>query len=290
MQYIDEYFATARERYEIMLKKSRLEPRPWTSDTIFQNFRFCNVHREHDKTTQWLRDHIRQPLIREFQRVTEPELNAVKLEIVLATLAFRWFNKIETGVTLLDLLLGKWDSEEAMRRLRGVSPVVSGAYIILGKQGMEKAEGVLWCIDTARRLVPTMQPWNWKSLQDAHADLKELPYMGRFMAYEVVTDLRHTPVLSDAPDITTWASAGPGCARGLGWANSGNSAEFSYGSQWDQNVMNNMMYEIVEASKKTEYWPKEWQAWEMREAEHWACEYDKYKRAQAGDKLKRRYQ
>jgi len=38
---------------------------------------------------------------------------------------------------------------------------------------------------------------------------------GPFMAYEVVTDLRHTRYLRNAPDIYTWANAGPGAIRGL---------------------------------------------------------------------------
>ena len=38
------------------------------------------------------------------------------------------------------------------------------------------------------------------------------------------------------------------------------------------------------------YWPADFAPWEMREVEHWCCEYDKYRRAKSGLDLKRRYQ
>jgi len=44
---------------------------------------------------------------------------------------------------------------------------------------------------------------------------KTISRVGDFMAYEVVTDLRHTRYLNKAPDINTWAVAGPGAIRGL---------------------------------------------------------------------------
>jgi len=38
---------------------------------------------------------------------------------------------------------------------------------------------------------------------------------GPFISYEVVSDLRHTRYLENAPDIMTWANPGPGAKRGL---------------------------------------------------------------------------
>ena len=35
------------------------------------------------------------------------------------------------------------------------------------------------------------------------------------MAYQAVVDMRFTALLADAPDVATWAAAGPGTMRGL---------------------------------------------------------------------------
>jgi hypothetical protein len=282
----DQFFATARERYNILIKKTVGQPKPWTEDRIFQAWRFCNVHREHDKTTKWLADHIRKPLCEEYKDTQNPDLI---LKIVEATVIFRWFNRIETGETIKDLLLGQWDSEEARRRLQGVHPVVTGAYIIKGPDGYSKLDGVLYCVDAALPRLPAMVATWGSSLRSAWVDLCQLYYLGRFMSYEVVSDLKWTPVLSTADDIFTWANAGPGCARGLGWVTELGQHAFNPGSTLDQETMLEIMQVLLAMSHNPDYWGKS-QKWEMREVEHWLCEFDKYKRAERGDRLKRRYQ
>lgn len=292
--YADEFFAVARERYQIKLRREAGQPPPWTTDPHLAAWRFCQVHREDDRTTVWFRDNIRDPLS---QRVREKGAfaEASLIELLEATLIFRWFNRIETGECIKDLLLYGWDTKEARERLTGISPIVTGAFIIKAGDGVSKLEGILNCIDQARPKLPQFVNL-WLSfrnegeleLKDAWEHLKTLNYMGGFMSYEVVSDLRWTPLLENAIDIMTWANAGPGCARGLGWLTTGDSGWFNCGPK-DQKVMLTLMQEILELSKNPNYWPQDWKPWEMREAEHWNCEYDKYKRAQSGDRLKRRY-
>ena len=153
--------------------------------------------------------------------------------------------------------------------------------------GYNRLDGILECIEASRIYLPTIL--NCVSLQQAWEELLYVEYLGRFLAYEAVSDLRWTNVLSQATDIMTWASAGPGCARGLGRVFSGNVHEFNYGSNTDQERMLEMMQAILAASKNPKYWPQEWRTWEMREVEHWSCEYDKYERAYEGGRMKRRF-
>lgn len=273
MELLDRYFATARERYWIKLRRERGDEPPWTTDPHLQAWRFCNVHREDDRTTAWFRENVRSKL--------------TGMKVVEATVAFRWFNRIETAERILPQLLGRWDEKAVFSKLRGVSPVVTGAYIIKGWDGMPKLEGVMHCIHTARPILRKIVPtWDY-SLQAAHASLLQIPYLGRFLAYELVSDLRWTDVLRQAWDIEDWASAGPGCARGLGRVVANDPGRFAYGT--DQAKMLDVMRELLAYSRSAEYWPQEWPRWEMREVEHWSCEFDKYERASAGDRLKRRY-
>lgn len=274
------FFETARERYQIKLRRDAGQSFPWTQDKIFQTWRFCNVHREHDKTTTWLREQVRIPL-----------RNADNLKIVFATVAFRWFNRISTGERIRDLLIGEWDAEEARRRLVGVSPVVTGAYMIKSPDGMSKLDGVLWCIENARKnYLPRFVPSWGSSLHDAWDDLRHVEFLAGFLSYEVITDLRWTKVLSGAHDIMTWTNAGPGCARGLGWVVDGNPYQFNRHSPAHQETMLGIMQELLRMSQSEEFWPRGWASWDMREPEMWACEYDKYMRAKRGDSMKRRFQ
>ena len=56
-----EFFETAQERYLVRQRKLAGETQ-LTDDFAFQNYRFCNVHREHDRVTIWVKENIREPL------------------------------------------------------------------------------------------------------------------------------------------------------------------------------------------------------------------------------------
>lgn len=276
-----EFFATARERYHIKIRKERGDPWPWSNDPVFQTWFFCNVRREDDKNTIWYRKNIREPL------------NGNHEKTVRGSLIFRWFNKIETVELIKDLILGTWDFEEAYTRLQDIHPIVTGAYIILGTQGLPKLEGVLDCIGNSLSKIPgivseitSAEPCTLKGAWEA---LRQINYLGPFMAYEVVTDLRWTQLLDQAVDIFTWANAGPGCTHGLGRVVTGNSRQYNRGSKDGQVEMVDQMQRLLDLSTNPDFWPADWPQWEMREVEHWLCEYDKYCRGREGERLKRRY-
>lgn len=282
MKEIEQFFKFVNEREHIRIAKESGAPQfMWTQDPVLQQFRFCNIFREDDKTTRYFRDTVRDPL-----RDTP--------FVLPATIGWRWFNKIETCGQAKWWTLYGWKRELAERDFRpiqqGPTPLVTGAYLIKTPNGTDKLTGILDCMDEAMYLIHHVfaEAAYTKSLEDTHAALMRIPYLGRFMAYEIVTDLRHTYLLEDASDIDTWASAGPGCARGLGRVNSGDVSEFSYGSAKAQQVMLKLMHTILWESTKSWDYPD--RPWEMREVEHSLCEYDKYRRAQEGGKLKRRYQ
>lgn len=287
MKNLATYFDLARERYRIKLQRDVKAPPPWTADPILANWRFCNVFREDDAVTRWFRENVREPLNR-----------SMGPGALFATIAFRWFNCIATGEALKESLLkDEWGPKQErllLARRDAGETIFTGAFIINSEPGKGKLESVLECLRVARTLVQeTIRAQDLaplESLQACHAWLQQVPRLGRFMAYEIVSDLRHTFLLDDAHDILTWASAGPGCARGLSWTWTGDHEELGYGSDKAQVVLNERMQQIVEASRSARFWPQEWPAWEMREAEHWACEVWKYINARDnGGRMKVRY-
>lgn len=289
---VENFFKYARDRQIIHLSRQAGYPKPWTRDPILRDNRFCNVFREDDKTTAWFRENMRNVL-------------SGTHHVLLATVAFRWFNRIETGKALCSLKIGIqngcFDVEEAraeILRHRELGPYVTGAYIIKTPDGMGKLDGVLWCIhqflqqggnNLAEDMMYRAKTANSYSLEEAHNCLVEFPFMGDFMAYEVVTDLRHTKLLRNAPDICSWANPGPGAARGWARVEGKSPDTYNRSSKSDRKILIAGMQELLDYSRREQYWPIEWGRWEMREVEHTLCEFDKYVRAQEGGRMKQRY-
>lgn len=274
----EHFFATAVERYNMLLRRQAGESPPWTEDPVLRDFYFCNVFREDDKTTRWLRC------------VTEKlsENGASSSHVVLAVTAFRWFNYIPTGLLLREMLqhLG-WNEDEARRLLsEQQGQLWGGAYIIMPRPGQKvpKLEGVLYCMRHLDATAVAAVATATNSLQVTHQKLMEYPGMGPFMAYEVITDLAHTNVLNAATDANAWANPGPGALRGLRWVYGGQSHTLH-----SPHTLLHMQELLALSRPDSFHWPEAYPAWDMRTVEHWLCEYDKYRRGQDGQHLKRRY-
>jgi hypothetical protein len=271
-EMVDRFFAWARERENIRLKRAAGEPPPWTQDNILGGFRFTNVYREDDRNTIWFRENIRENLR------NDPA-------VLFATVFFRWFNRIETAERLLDAdgisrlgVFREFKPDVVRAKLSGINPIVTAAYIIKTPNGRNKLEGLLWCFEQfwnsdAREWIHSYCTEAACDLQSVHAKLTELPFLGGFMAYEIVTDLRHTYLLENACDVKTWANAGPGCMRGLNRI---------WGRPVDKIIPQKQACEELQRllEKAPDYG---WHDWEMRETENGMCELDKYERARLGE-------
>jgi len=175
----------------------------------------------------------------------------------------------------------------------------------------DKIEAICWAVNNVWLDLTALTNWftnTQRSLEEAHQKLCCYPYLGDFMAYEIVSDLRFTPLLDQAPDINTWANMGPGATRGLrrlrGLPAEGplprNYKELML-QLWDRakldfRVMAGPPIPSVSSPKEPRSsWIKSglypYPNIEMREIEHSLCEFDKYERARLQDgQLKRLYQ
>lgn len=280
MQHIDEFFAYARERYSILLKRRAGKGRPWTKDEVLRDYRFCNVFREDDRTTIWFKDNVREHL---------KDLP----EVLLATVVFRTFNRIEVGDAIFNQteLIGRAPPFDTFRNCgdwkvlrRGIAawcnggPYMTNAYKKPSPPGYKQLEGLCrvlgkftnsgW-LDCAEICLNGPRP---QSLEEVWNFLKEEWYIREFQAYEVVTDLRHTRLLQRARDTNTWAYPGAGARRALNRI---------YGTPLDHKESTRQiiieMVEILHRSYHKEYWPKgDWPDWELREVVHTLTEWDKY--------------
>ena len=260
---VKRFFWWMEERHRIFLKKNMgLPHHQWTEDEILKT----NPFRENDKTTVWFRENMRDPL---------KDDDAV----LMATVIFRWFNLIQTGETLLaNNLHIDWNPEVAREEIKKQSKYVTGGYIIKTPDGMDKVDGVIWCINRIwpqrEQLVNDILSNN---LRGSWNLFMQFPYLGAFMSYELITDLRHTHLLKTADDIYTWANAGPGAMRGL---NRIQGRPLNFKSR--KHDFNSEMLDLLNVSDlylNKDFLPK----LEMRDIEHSLCEFDKYERVRNGE-------
>jgi hypothetical protein len=255
----DAFFAFARHRHQIYLNRRDGKPLPWTLDPILQRYRFTNVFRELDATTIWFAKNLRNPLRN-------------SIDVLPATVVFRWFNRVTTGE-----VIKKDKNYLSPARLRKAiaklpPPYVTGAFMVYTTSlgAPTKQEGVLRAIEIWYDKHKDWRKFKFDTLQEAHAWMKS-ECLGDFMAYEVVTDLRHTKLLSHATDIMTWANFGPGASKGI---------ERLAGKDAPQLAIAKVLLRL---SRNKKYWPQEWPEWEMREVEHTLCEWEKYTRTLNGE-------
>jgi hypothetical protein len=292
----DKFLYWITERHNIYMNREALgKPKPWTSDPILQSNFFCNPFRELDKTTVWFRNKLRDPLF-DFP------------EVVMATIIFRWFNYIPTGEVLLGAATGfkskkkvpdlglftHWNTEKALSLLSKQKQIFTPAHVVASGTGIAKLDsiagtlGKMWeeRIHIAAVLggMDEHPEWEVDSMQKAHKYLMSFPSIGPFFAYEIVSDLRHTAIGRNWPDINTWANAGPGAMRGLNrlYNRPISFARPTY--DWNSEMVNLYKATVARLEDSLLKWKnrrpitKEGVLFELREIEHSLCEFDKYMR------------
>jgi hypothetical protein len=258
-----------REREEIRVHKERGDARPWTSDEILSAYRFCNVRREDDRGTVWIRQNIRE-------RFADHPLLWLMLCIG---------RQINWPDTLEDLINAcAWPSESDFdpreiavilnsRKAMG-HKIYTGAYMISAPatKGADKqayiAETVIGALWRRREHFPTLNV----TLRRVHEWISASNGWGTFMAYQAVVDMRFTKLLAGAPDVDSWAAAGPGTIRGL---NRLHGRAVDYGlSQGQALVEMRAIYKVAQAETGV--------AMDFSDVPNILCETDKYLRVKLG--------
>jgi len=267
-------FYWVREREQIRLRKEmQLDRASWTVDPILSTYRFCNVRREDDRGTIWIRENIRDRF------AGHPHL---WLMLCIG-------RQINWPDTLADMIgMGAWPDRPAFspdritevlnRRKEEGKKIYTGAYMISAPstKGADKqtyiAEtviGALW----SRRDVFAKHFAGMPTLQRTHELITRSNGWGPFMAYQAVVDMRFTGLLSGACDIAYWAAAGPGTLRGLNRLH-GRPVDAGLGQAQALSEMR-AIYEVVETETRV--------AMDFSDVPNILCETDKYLRVKNGE-------
>ncbi len=143
-------------------------------------------------------------------------------------------------------------------------------------KGRIKCDYTVQILDAAYQRYGVRRCWSWPSTLEGWFDLLcELDGFGPFLAYEVVTDLTHTHYLCHAPDLDTFANAGPGAVRGLNRL-AGRPLDATLEPA---EALREMRALLRQAGRKL---PPSFPTVHLREIEHSLCEFDKYERVRLG--------
>jgi hypothetical protein len=259
-----------------------------TLDPILSDYRFCNVFRELDRVSIWIRKNIR-----------EPYADHPNLWIMLAIArtinwppALAWV--IQNGRS--GLYRGAWPEEEfipsqlyaAMEayKLLG-NKLYTGAYMIRAESNTEAP----WFSWSKQRYVAEIvigRLWEDRDqfeallargfIEKVWEQFQKPKYIGwgPFMAYQVCVDLRWTRYLRDASDINTWSALGPGSRRGLNRLN-GRALDFPLSQRDGLTEMR-----IIHAEQdrmRPSYVPRI----DLSDIQNCLCETDKYLRVATGE-------
>ena len=263
----NDLFAFVSERHKIYERRTAGQSKPWTEDTILQRYKFCNVYRELDRVTLWIRDNIREP------HKSDPQL-------WFALAVARYINWPDTLAEIGYPVPFKASvvCKKLKARLERSEQVFTGAYFInsIGP----KIESVVF--DRLDKL------WNNRKVIDKKlskcTDLAQLYEVfisqfgfGTFMAGQVIADLKHVDRWRSVPDWEVWAISGPGSRRGLNRV-----CERELKQPWNEREWLSTLYGLGRSLK-----PKLEQAGmppiHAQDLQGCLCEFDKYERVRLGE-------
>lgn len=250
------FFDFARERHAVYLRKSAGQPKPWTNDPIIANHRFCNIYRELDTVSVWIKENVID--------VYEDDPN---LWFMLA--ACRVINWPDSLAEMMDArggfgIRGRYDPGVAfktlMDRRHRKLKTITGAYIV--NSVTKKTDPELWQGNKLAVISYRTLGELWKArdeigecfkstMQQSVDTLKRYSGFGPFISYQVTVDLSYSKKwLAGASDYNTFNSAGPGTTKGLSIVFHGGK-----GNKMADEEKTRLLSFQLKASQNPSYWP-----------------------------------
>lgn len=261
------------ERWLIKERRDNGQPGPWTLDPILAKYHFCNVFRAHDRTS------------RVIYAQTKKETDAVGQ--LTAVFAGRLINKASTLTTLY---ASDWRrmSEQDLAEFLVQNGINTNAYRINTPQGLNSRSGIAELIRKALDFAPerTRKLLAATSLQEAQVFFDSLPFVGRFIGYQIIQDLADNGFWPSGFDVSH-VVAGPGAVRGYLWLTGVEQDPRweSAGFRHDRIKTTRVLAELAIPDLTTilrEKWPSYRPLISVHETEFMLCELDKYVRKSTG--------
>ncbi len=211
----DLYWYFAAERQAIFERRLAGNSQPWSKDSIFLEYKFCNVYRAADRVSQYM---IREVACNAAYDYTDDQL----FQIV----AFRMFSKIETwesikkiighAPTISNLVDGSLLSAvEYAKRVNGT--IYTGAFILCANRAFGFAGKHLNHLALFKKMFVEdklgAKIRKAKALSEVYELLHDYPLMGDFMSYQIAIDLNYSSQVKFSEN--DFCQVGPGAVRGI---------------------------------------------------------------------------
>lgn len=260
-----------QERYRIRTAKEANRDKPWTTDPVFQETYFCNVHREDDRITKFIRsfysNFVDHPLF-EYNIILSRFINWPD------TLKLIGFQHEHSPLVLSHFL----------DNIAKEGKVWGNAYVIT-THGQRMGKAAYLCeqvlSDVYNGIERVRGACRGGMCSVAAKALREIDGIGSFLAGQVVADLKNTPghPLNTAIDRELFVVPGPGSIRGLSWALGEKVTESTFLTA----------FSIVRLHVD-KHWPPGVPPVDNQDLQNCLCEFDKYCRvATASGRSKRKY-
>lgn len=212
-----------KERMDIFWKRFEGNPSPYSEDILFQNFKFTNVYRILDRSSQFL-----------IKEVIQNGKKYSKEDMFWRIILYKHFNLPDTWI-YLENKLGDItsdtdfdDIEKSLKELSREGKIYSNAYMLTAsfmrsdpilnkfklKSGMPKYKMYLNIFKKSFFDEGIMKDIiGSKSMEDAFNNFKRVVSIADFLAYQFVQDINYSDIVDFS--MNEFCAAGPGTRRGL---------------------------------------------------------------------------
>lgn len=290
--WMDERHAIWRRRFIDKL------PKPWTQDEILMDYKFTNCFRQLDAGTIALTEMMKQPC--EYYKSLDGEAANEEAKLIVSNIMYYRFFNLKRHAELFGYTRNFDCLADYMRKQADLgNQIFTGSHMSTGVLGEEKVDTYLRAsqeaFQDAQVVVDACKELN--TMHGVFDTIRQFYMCGPFYTYEMVCDLRFTPLLCNATDKLDWANVGPGAERGmirLGLTPCNDTMRLLHRlavtgkvSNEDDWEVDDQTIKILEQAEKDGCrvnpdllngpWP-----FEIREVEHSLCENDKYERVRLG--------
>jgi hypothetical protein len=213
MVAFDTYWRFAAERQAIFYRRMKQAEPPWTEDSILERHKFTNAYRASDRVSQFLINHV----------IYDGDSTAD--ELFFRIMLFKLFNRIDTWMLLqrecgpisyTNYSFKEYDAVLSRAMDRG-DRIYSAAYIMPGGQQffghLRKHQNHLRLLETMMKDGVAGTISRTTRMADAFDVLASYPTIGRFLAYQFVTDINYS-TLTNFSEME-FVVPGPGASDGI---------------------------------------------------------------------------
>lgn len=268
------------EREVIRIVKERGGEKPWSSDPVFQTYKFTNIHRRHDRVSKWI--------IKEIINLNLKDPN-LWFTLLISRLV-NWPPTLEKLIyeDIIPCPPEDFDAKAFSKAIEAykkeVPKVYGSAYMVYPtKMEIGKCKSYLlgrYIISNVAEKASDISYELWRDDEDCTIEkfvsmLSSCFGISTFMAGQVAADLTYAKGhLDNAEDLYTYAPIGPGSSRGLNYLLGRKPF-----AGWEQDDFNQVLYAInQDISRELDITDMT-----LHDVQNVMCEYSKYCRVVLGE-------